>query len=349
MKPIQIIALVVLSAGLASGATLYLINQSENGLKSTSSSESANTSDFCNAISVMRDRQTALTRPVLLINYDCESKELEPLKNQVAQRIELWKKEQKLTRASVFYKEMTSVHWTGVNQNDGFYPGSLLKLPLLLNVLKLSESNPSLLDQRYVFNGGLNIPVLEAPETALVPGKDYSVRELLRLCIAESSNDATTMLTNVFNKELYKELFAEVEITVPELEDKFYKISAEDYSKFFRLLYNSTYLNRQRSEYAMEILTQCKFQKGMAKMIPTSTRIAHKFGEHYGDGSLTQFHEGGVVYAADKTYLVVIMTEGHDHQTLVDCVAEISKICFDFKRSQALENLSVRSSEHPKS
>ncbi|MFM7731216.1 MAG: serine hydrolase, partial [Flavobacteriales bacterium] len=225
MKPIQIIALVVLSAGLASGATLFFVKQNAKTAKNQATGEPTNTADFCNELSVMRNHRNALTQPVLLVNSDCESKELEPLKNQIAQRVEQLKKEQKVTRVSVFYKEMTSVHWTGVNQNDGFYPGSLLKLPLLMNVLKLSESNPALLDQRFVFNGGLNLPVLEAPETALVPGKDYSVRELLRLCIAESSNDATTMLINVFNKDLYKDLFAEVEITVPELEDKFYKIS----------------------------------------------------------------------------------------------------------------------------
>ncbi|MFM7309372.1 MAG: hypothetical protein ACKOZY_02085 [Flavobacteriales bacterium] len=162
MKPIQIIPLVVLSAGLASGATLFFVKQHAKTAKNQATGEPTNTADFCNELSVMRNHRNTLTQPVLLVNSDCESKELEPLKNQIAQRVEQFKKEQKVTRVSVFYKEMTSVHWTGVNQNDGFYPGSLLKLPLLMNVLKLSESNPALLDQRFVFNGGLNLPVLEA-------------------------------------------------------------------------------------------------------------------------------------------------------------------------------------------
>ena len=351
MKPIQTISIILLTAGIASGATYYFVNHRMHA----NSSSSKNTavpqgfSEGCDGFSVLRDRSNTLTRPVLLVNYDCESQELAPLKEQLSQRIQTWKTEKKVTRASVFYKELNSVHWTGVNQKDGYYPGSLLKLALLINVLKLSESNPALLDQRIVFSTGVNMPVLEVPDNPLIPGKDYSVRELLKLCIAESSNDATSLLVNVFNKELYKELFAEVEITVPELEDKYYKMSAEDYSKFFRLLYNATYLNRAKSEYAMEVLTQCKFQKGMSKLLPPQTRIAHKFGEHYGDGSLTQFHEGGIVYAAGKTYLVVIMTEGADHQTLVDCVAELSKLCFDFNRSHALENLSDQSSTHPQS
>ena len=126
----------------------------------------------CDGLSILRERSNTLTRPVLLVNYDCESQKLAPLKDQLSQRIQQWKTEKKVTRASVFYKEMNSVHWTGVNQHDGYYPGSLLKLALLINVLKLSESNPSLLDQRILFSTSLNMPVKEAPENPLLPGKE---------------------------------------------------------------------------------------------------------------------------------------------------------------------------------
>jgi beta-lactamase class A len=42
-------------------------------------------------------------------------------------------------RVSVFYRDLNNKQWFGVNENDRFAPGSLLKLPLAIAYFKSSE------------------------------------------------------------------------------------------------------------------------------------------------------------------------------------------------------------------
>ncbi|MFM9003897.1 MAG: serine hydrolase [Flavobacteriales bacterium] len=283
----------------------------------------------CDNINMIREYDSQLVKPLLLVNIGCESKELTPLKTLVVDLIQSMKSEGRLTRAGVYFKELNTTRWISVNDTELFYPGSLLKVALAINILKMSETNHALLDKKLAFNSKVELKITEAPENALSPGNEYTVRELIDAANADSNNDAVTMLLEVFDKKMYEEMFNEIAIPIPDLSDAYYRFSPTDFSKFFRILYNATYLNHSNSEYCMNLLLRSKFDKGMTRDLPSSVRVAHKFGERYTESKLTQFHEAGVVYAGGKPYVVSIMTEGENHDALVDCVARISKLIYD--------------------
>jgi beta-lactamase class A len=290
----------------------------------------------CDDVNVVRESDFKLVKPLLLVNVGCESRELGPLKNAVSELIQSMKNEGRLTRAGVYFKELNTVRWTTVNDTELFYPGSLLKVALAIHILKLSESNPALLDKKIVYDHRVELKVTEAPNNPLIPGKEYSVSELIDAAIADSNNDAVTLLFEVFDKKLYEEMFSEIGVSVPDITDTYYQFTATDFSKFFRILYNATYLNHDNSEYCMNLLLRCNFMKGITRDLPNSVKVAHKFGERYtADAKLTQFHEAGVVYAGGKPYVISIMTEGLNHDQLMDCVARISKLVYDLNSKNA--------------
>jgi beta-lactamase class A len=282
----------------------------------------------CDDISVLRENELALVKPLLLLNYDCESKELDLLKEKISLCLDSLKSSGIITRSGVYFKELNTLRWTGVNYHDTFYPGSMMKVPMMINILKAAETTPGLLEREFVFQRPAGLVVSEPPLFPLEVGRAYKVKELILSMIADSNNDATQLLAAVNDKTSYQRLFSELGLETPQAEDLFYSMSAMDYAKFFRVLYNATYLIHENSQYAMEILLKTKFNGGFKKYLPSHAKVAHKFGERFTEGDLTQFHETGIVYSGGSSYLLVIMTEGSDRDKLKEVVAKISMLCF---------------------
>ena len=284
---------------------------------------------ICEDFTMLREQNLSLVKPLLLLNNNCESKELNPVKERLNLLVDSMKSSGQLTEAGVYFRELNTLQWTGIHYDKEFFPGSLLKVPLMINILKAAETNPQLLDKKLLFDKKINTIVTESPEIPLVPGASYSVKELIMSMITDSNNDATSLLFSINNKEKYDDLFSELGLNIQPPEDLFYTMSPSDYSRFFRILYNASFLIHENSQFAMEILLKSKFKKGLTKYLPSYAKVAHKFGERYTSSDLTQFHEAGIIYSGDNPYLIVIMTEGKNHEQLMECVAQISKLLFD--------------------
>jgi beta-lactamase class A len=166
-------------------------------------------------------------------------------------------------------------------------------------------------------------------------GKFYTVQELLERMVLFSDNDATSMLFSIYNKELYDDLFLKLSIPVQDPEDLYYRISPADMSKFFRVLYNASYLSSLYSEYALDLLTKSEFKQGIIQGVPSGTKVAHKFGERFTTNELVQLHESAIVYRGSASFAVTIMTEGKNIEDLKSVLQALSKICFEQRKAQS--------------
>ena len=106
-------------------------------------------------------------------------------------------------------------------------------------------------------------------------------------------------------------------------------------SKFFRVLYNASYLSSLYSEYALDLLTKSEFKQGIVQGIPSSTKVAHKFGERFTTSDLVQLHESAIVYRGSASYAVTIMTEGKSMEELKAILGALSKICYEQQKAQS--------------
>jgi hypothetical protein len=148
--------------------------------------------------------------------------------------------------------------------------------------------------------------------------------------IVDSDNDATMLLGQYMNEAEFVNLFRDLAIGVPNLDDANHRMTAKEVARFFRVLYNATYLNPQSSEYALSLLTQTSYREGLPKYLPKNLTIASKFGERYDEEQMQNFHEAGIVYLDGNPYLISIMTKGPKKEDLHSMVADMSLITYKF-------------------
>lgn len=87
--------------------------------------------------------------------------------------------------------------------------------------------------------------------------------ELLKEMIINSNNLAMNTLLEIMPPQLYVQVSNNLNIIVPKYETEENYLSVKDMASFFRILYNASYLNRDSSEYALNLLSKVTFDKGL--------------------------------------------------------------------------------------
>jgi beta-lactamase class A len=104
-------------------------------------------------------------------------------------------------------------------------------------------------------------------------------------------------------------------------------LTVKQYSAFFRILFNSSFLSQKNSENILSQLEQSSFDDGLRAGVPNEISIAHKFGERLFDGK-QQLHDCGIIYYPKHPYLLCVMTRGNDIESLRDAIAKISRFVY---------------------
>jgi len=247
------------------------------------------------------------------------------LKNQITAIITDETNKNNISDAAVYIRDLNNGPWIGINAIEKFSPASLLKVPILITYLKLAEDDSNLLQKK------IQIDVIDpkaldqniVPEKEIIGGQKYTVLELLIRMISYSDNlSANTLIKNIDDQKLNK-IYSDLNISIPtggQLENF---MTVVDYASFFRILYNSSYLDRDMSELALGLLTKSSFEAGLVAGLPEGTVLAHKFGERNFEGKL-QLHDCGIVYIPKNNYLICVMTRGDDLSKMEKAIQVIS-------------------------
>lgn len=229
---------------------------------------------------------------------------------------------------SYYFRDLNNGVWVGLNEDEKFAPASLMKLPLMISYLKQSEDDPFVLKQSYTFNieddnyDKQNI----VPEELMSIGIPYTVEDLIFRMIAYSDNSALRILlknSGTFGLRVFNDL----SIELPEDQSNEDFMSVRTYSKFFRILYNGSYLNFANSEEALRILSKTQYKDGIVSGVPEDVVVAHKFGERENNG-VKQLHDCGIVYHPDKPYVLCIMTRGDDINKMSNAISDLSEYTY---------------------
>lgn len=272
------------------------------------------------------------TSPIL----DCEeieqggvtalsSKEL----NSFAQSLAL---ENSITDYSIYFRDLNNGPWLGINEKEPFSPASLMKTPLLIAFLKSAENNPELLAKKIVLSETYfqrtptqNIPVTDSLEK----NKEYTLLDIAKAMIHYSDNVAALVLYENTQPEDRDNLFKSVGIVL-ETNTNDVLVRVKDFASFFRILYNSSYLQRENSELALSILSETNFKSGIVAGLPDNVKVSHKYGERTFDNAPEkQLHDCGIVYYEKSPYILCIMTKSKDFAKQETFIAGISKFIYD--------------------
>jgi beta-lactamase class A len=260
------------------------------------------------------------------------------LGNQISSIINTNVQAGNLSKASAYFVNLSSGNWTSVNPTETFYPSSLGKIPIMIAYYEMAETNPDILNKAIVYPiGGTDLNTTQdiAPPQAIVPGQAYTVEQLIEYMVKYSDNNAAELLYNNIDQTALQNVYGDLGIPVdndPNITNLDF-ITPQEISLLFRVLYNGTYLSRDYSEKALELMSQSSFTQGIVAGLPSSTVVSHKLGlvgiQTNGVTTEHELHDCGIVYANDP-YLLCIMTRGSSSlSTIENIIANISQAAYN--------------------
>lgn len=238
---------------------------------------------------------------------------------------------------SVYFRDLSDGPWFGINEKIKYNPASMMKVPIMVAWLKRAERDPSVLQSKFIFdeknyNGP---PQGYKPAQTLKDGAAYTVETLLRYMMYYSDNKSLWLLQINMNAGEYEYVLDNMDVT-NEQENGHDSITVHSYSGFLRILYNASFLNKEMSEKALQLMSYQDFPMGIAAGLPPDTKLASKFGE-YSDSEhpdLIQLHEFGIVYHPKGPYILGILTRGHDVNKQAGIIKTVSKNVYDLVNNQ---------------
>lgn len=268
--------------------------------------------------------------PLLGCRGDDALKELKPFKNKVQDLINGIISKKDATDVSVYFRDMNNGPWFGINDTETFVPASLLKVPVMIAYLKKSETDASILNQVVSydteFDGNLQY---YKPAQEVQVGEKHTVEDLIFRSIVYSDNVAVTLLTQNADKFGVSIQSVYDDFGVNYVLDKSTNMTVKEYASFFRVLFNSSYLNRDLSDAALKLLSETKFKNGVAAGVPSGIKVANKFGEKPYEGAGKQLHDCGIIYYPKHPYLLCVMSRGSDFPTLEKNIKDISAFIYN--------------------
>jgi beta-lactamase class A len=279
--------------------------------------------------------QYSLINPLLLCSVDANVSSIDnPLKQKVTDFINGRIAAGQATNMSVYIQEYGKNKWVGVNENEQYNPASLLKVPLMIAYLQISEKDPTILSQETSFTGtDQNIGEYFKSPNDIKADTSYSIEDLIESMIINSDNTAEILLLNYAPKSSILSVYTDLGLPTPPDDPTVQYISAKSYASFFRVLYNATYLNRADSEKAMEFLSKGHLPNGIKSAVPSNITVADKFGERtvYDQSNNVvdrELHDCGIVYIPNTPYLLCVMSRGGDFTQLAQNIHDLSSLVY---------------------
>jgi beta-lactamase class A len=337
LKPVPLYILVlILLPVFCTGYYFYHPNKIKPFAPQLISQESGN--DGC--ATIIRDGDSGLIRPLLLVEKLSDNEILIPAKNKIAEYINQKKNQGVISQASVYINYLNTAGHIEINPDELYDPASMMKVPMLIIILRQAEINPGYLKQRFVYNDSQKRSYDATIKDKIIEdGKSYSVEDLLYYMIVYSDNKAFWLLSDHIDNNNFTKLTEDFDIPLT-TDNKNHDGKGQNFianvnsmSRFFRVLYNSSYLSRRSSQYALNLLTKSNYKEGLLAGIDPKVKVAHKFGERV-EGGVAELHEFGIVYLKNKPYVIGVMTKGPNLNQLPEIVSNISRIAFEEMKSK---------------
>lgn len=242
-----------------------------------------------------------------------------------------------LSETSVYFRDIKNGEDFTINPDTKYYPASLNKIPLMMVYYKIEETNPGTLarkiklDEISLDNNQGEI----MPSNYLKQGGSYSIDELISYMIKYSDNNAYNILVKNIEASQLEKAYQDLDISLPTKPAPEDFMTATEYSHFLRVLFNATYLDNDFSEKALKLLSEVDYKEGLAKQLPSTIKVAHKYGLYSvdnGDGKTIigrELHDCGIIYTKNPYLLCVMTKSSASLKKTEERISDISSIVYD--------------------
>jgi beta-lactamase class A len=230
-------------------------------------------------------------------------------------------------QGSLYFEYLPTGTSVRVQGDDELVAASLMKIPVVMELYRAAELGRIDLDKKV----SLQREWLDDKFGTLYKkgeGYELSLREAAQIALAESDNTAISAIL-YSTKDMLKldeNVINSLDVSFERNEELLLSISARSYGSFLKCLYFSCYLNKADSQEILSYLTESTFNNRLRAGIPENVQVAHKIGTF---SEQTQ-SDCGIVYEANRNYLLCVMlnvrndTDGNKH------IADISRITYEY-------------------
>jgi len=280
----------------------------------------------------VRAGQGKFTNPLLECDQaQGEFTELTPFKDKISLLASNLQTNSSVNNISLYFQDLNNGPWFGVNSSASFAPASLLKVPLAIAYYKLAETKgPDVLQKSITYTApqqpGAPVTQTIAPLETLVAGQSYTIQDLIARMLKYSDNQSYYLLFSNIDVNFLLSVYSDfgMQINGPGSDDDSI-VSVRNYSSFFRILFNASYLTQADSEKVLGLLASSEFKDGLIAGTPANVTVSHKFGERENAGSnQAQLSDCGIIYYPQHPYLLCISTKGVDLPKQASAIQKLS-------------------------
>lgn len=240
---------------------------------------------------------------------------LQPLRERVHTLVEA----EKDLRISVYIEFLNTGANIAINPDERFWAASLSKVPLALAVMGTIESDVWSLDQVFTLEDSDRMTVSSNIHDNPT-GTKFTVRQLLDELLIRSDNTAYKILgRNVPVSELTA---VKEGLGLDDLFDEEGGVTTREYARIFRSLYTANYVNRENSQFLLDILNRAEWKHFLRAPIPETTPFPHKYGiapeRHI-------YSDSGIVYVPNRPYLITVMIEASGKENPEDEIVRVRR------------------------
>jgi len=230
-------------------------------------------------------------------------------------------------RLGIYFEFLNTGANISINQEERFWPASLSKMPTAFAVMKKIETGKWRLDNELVlFPEDQDSRFGELYKEK--PGTRFTIETLLKESLVNSDNTAHRILVRNLSSQDYTDIFEA--LGMEELYDEEYNITAKEYSRVFRALYNASYLNRENSQKLLLWLSATNFRNYLQSGLPAEIIFSHKIGEEYKE---VVFLDSGIFYVPNRPCLITVMIEvgnGEGVEKAEEIMKDIAQTAYDY-------------------
>lgn len=239
--------------------------------------------------------------------------------------------------AGVVIKDLDKNWEINTNKDLRIASASMVKIPIMLSYYYAAhEGKLGLQDTIEIRNSE------KAPGSGTLkfemPGKAFTIEDLIRRMVTESDNTAANMLINRLGFDELNRYFKKLGLKHTNLSRKMMdfkerRVGVENYTTagemayLLEQLYRGRFINADTSRKCIEILAQQKVNDRIPKKLPGEVIVAHKTG-------LENFlcHDAGIAYTDKGNFLICVLTK-HRNKTAQEAksvIADISLLTYSY-------------------
>lgn len=245
----------------------------------------------------------------------------------------------------IFARNLNTGQTIAMGEHQVFPSASLIKVPILAEVLRRVEEEGLSLDETLVMRAEDQVPGSGVLKD-LTPGTRYTLRDLSMLMITVSDNTATNLLIDYLTVDSVNALLRRLGLPQTSLERRLERVPAQvtrvnrttahEMARLMELVATGQLISQDVSRRMIDRLQRCQAPYAFAPPIEDpryigqlpAIQVAHK------TGSLAQArHDCGIVFHAKGVFVASILSQGAPASQLQDRIHRIGQ--FIFRRLRA--------------